>query len=90
MKGKTLKKYIVFFMLLTGCVQHHANPHLDYRSEPGLIIPKLDNNSAILVFLRPENTHFSASILDGDKFVTILTDQSHFVYETTPGTHKFT
>ena len=89
-----MKKYfavIVHFVLLaTGCVSHQMSPHLDYVGEPGFTSPTPDGDSTVVVFLRPDDVRvFSASILDGEKFIAILTEQKHFVYTTTPGDHRF-
>ncbi len=66
------------------------SPHLDYVGEPGFTSPTPDGDSTVVVFLRPDDVRvFSASILDGEKFIAILTEQKHFVYSTTPGDHRF-
>ncbi len=77
--------------LTSSCAPRtHINDHLAYAPAPGFHGVETPPGSATVVFLRPDYMpYWSASILDGEKFVTILTHQTYFVYVTTPGTHQF-
>lgn len=84
---------IVLFMAFhfSACAKiGHISPHLNYAVKEGLtqtLDPSPD--SAYLVLLRPERQYGTATILDGDKFVTMLTNNTHFIYKTNPGPHHF-
>lgn len=81
---------ILFLVAISylSCSPVYISPHLDYASQPGLqqnLTPS--PNSSVIIIVRPEEIPFSASVFDGDRFLTILTAKTHFVYITEPGVH---
>ncbi len=81
---------LIIGVQLSACYKVHNSEHLNYAAKAGLTpITTLSPESAYVVFLRPVLPFYTATVLDGDKFLTMLTNNTHFVYKTTPGTHHF-
>jgi len=75
----------------SSCIAPHVSPYLDYAPQPGFTPSyAVSVNRSTVVFLRPDDIRaLSALLFDGDKFLTILTELTYFVYQTTPGKHTF-
>jgi hypothetical protein len=82
-----------FVLLVAGlsssCISHHVSPYLDYAPQPGFT-GVVSSNTSIVIFSRPDDIRaLSALLFDGEKFLTIMTELTYFVYETSPGSHHF-
>jgi hypothetical protein len=82
---------VLLLLALTFPSCARISPHLDYAPERGLQqVHPPSADSAVIIIVRPDDIYtryVTASVLDGDRFLTLLTQLTHFVYVTKPGVH---
>lgn len=90
---RMLPRAVVIFAAVSSnsCVSQRVSPYLDYAERPGFSQSlTVASGSSTVVFARPDDIRaLSALLFDGDRFLTILTELTYFIYETIPGSHKF-